>query len=105
MANLGQYLIGALREQGVEHTFGVPGDFVIGLYDIFQRDGRIQPIVMTHEPGAGFAADAYARGKGLGVAMVTYCVGGPELREPCGWGICGKVAGAGGQWRPRHLRA
>ncbi len=76
MHTLGESLITALHEQGVRHTFGVPGDFVIGLYDIFERDGRIQPIVMTHEPGAGFAADAYARCKGLGVAMITYCVGG-----------------------------
>ena len=76
MCTLGDSLITALHEQGVRHTFGLPGDFVIGLYDIFQRDGRIQPIVMTHEPGAGFAADAYARCRGLGVALVTYCVGG-----------------------------
>ncbi len=76
MQMLGEALITALYEQGVRHTFGLPGDFVIGLYDIFEKDGRIQPIVMTHEPGAGFAADAYARCKGLGVALVTYCVGG-----------------------------
>jgi TPP-dependent 2-oxoacid decarboxylase len=76
MSTLGVRLINALYEQGVRHVFGLPGDFVIGLYDIFQRDGRIQPIVMTHEPGAGFAADAYARCKGLGVVLVTYCVGG-----------------------------
>ncbi len=82
MTTLGQYLIDALHEQGVEYTFGVPGDFVIGLYDIFEKDGRIKPIVMTHEPGAGFAADAYARGKGLGVAMVTYCVGGLNCVNP-----------------------
>lgn len=76
MCTLGECLIQTLREQGVEHTFGLPGDFVIGLYDIFERDGRIRPVVMAHEPGAGFAADAYARCRGLGVALVTYCVGG-----------------------------
>src|SRR6059058_3217636 len=31
---------------------------------------------MTHEPGAGFAADAYSRLNGLGLVCVTYCVGG-----------------------------
>ncbi len=31
---------------------------------------------MTHEPGAGFAADAYARLNGIGLVCVTYCVGG-----------------------------
>jgi indolepyruvate decarboxylase len=31
---------------------------------------------MTHEPGAGFAADAYSRLNGIGLVCVTYCVGG-----------------------------
>jgi len=76
MTPLYDYLITALVEAGVKHTFGLPGDFVVTLYDLIERDGRIKPIVMTHEPGAGFAADAYARVKGLGVVLVTYCVGG-----------------------------
>src|SRR5439155_17401914 len=37
---------------------------------------RIKPITMTHEPGAGFAADAYSRLNGIGLVCVTYCVGG-----------------------------
>ena len=37
---------------------------------------------MTHEPSVGFAADGYARMKGLGVACVTYCVGGLNLVNP-----------------------
>ncbi len=76
MITLSEYLIRSLHERGVRHVFGLPGDFVVGLYDIFERDGRLKPIVMAHEPGAGFAADAYARCKGLGVALITYCVGG-----------------------------
>src|SRR5208282_4738112 len=31
------------------------------------------------EQGAGFAADAYARVRGLGVVCVTYCVGGLKV--------------------------
>jgi len=76
MITLSEYLVRSLHKHGVRHVFGLPGDFVIGLYDLFERDGRLKPIVMAHEPGAGFAADAYARCKGLGVALVTYCVGG-----------------------------
>lgn len=34
---------------------------------------------MTHEPAVGFAADAYARVNGLGLACVTYCVGGLNM--------------------------
>src|SRR5271170_5964078 len=34
---------------------------------------------MTHEPSVGFAADGYARVHGLGLACVTYCVGGLNM--------------------------
>ncbi len=34
---------------------------------------------MTHEPSVGFAADAYARVRGLGVALVTYGAGGLNM--------------------------
>src|SRR5207244_9459124 len=36
----------------------------------------IQSIIMTHEPSAGFDADAYSRINGIGLVCVTYCVGG-----------------------------
>jgi indolepyruvate decarboxylase len=41
---------------------------------------------MTREDSAGFAADAYARVRGLGCVCVTYCVGGLSL--------CNSIAGA-----------
>jgi len=34
---------------------------------------------MCDEQGAGFAADAYARARGLGAVCVTYCVGGLKV--------------------------
>jgi indolepyruvate decarboxylase len=39
---------------------------------------------MTHEPSVGFAADAYARLKGLGVALVTYGAGGLNIINSVG---------------------
>jgi indolepyruvate decarboxylase len=71
---VGEYLFKRLRELGVQHTFGIPGDFVLPLYQALERT-PIRPIVVTHEPSAGFAADAYARLKGLGVALVTFGAG------------------------------
>jgi len=71
---VGEYLFHRLKALGVRHTFGIPGDFVLPLYQALERT-PIQPIVVTHEPSAGFAADAYARIKGLGVALVTYGAG------------------------------
>jgi indolepyruvate decarboxylase len=72
---IGQYLIDRLRALGVEHCFGIPGDYVLGLYKMLEAS-PIELVGMTREDSAGFAADAYARIRGLGCVCVTYCVGG-----------------------------
>ncbi len=72
---IGQYLIDRLQALGVEHVFGIPGDYVLGLYKMLE-ESPIELVGMTREDSAGFAADAYARVRGLGVLCVTYCVGG-----------------------------
>ncbi|MHC4352471.1 MAG: alpha-keto acid decarboxylase family protein [Planctomycetota bacterium] len=73
--SIGQYLLDQLYRHGVRHIFGVPGDYVLGLYSLIEKS-PIQIIGTTREDSAGLAADAYARLKGLGVACVTFCVGG-----------------------------
>src|SRR4026207_2507052 len=72
---IGQYLIQRLHAHGVRHVFGIPGDYVLGFYDQLQHS-KLRLVNTCDEQGAGFAADAYARVRGLGVACVTYCVGG-----------------------------
>lgn len=72
---LGEFLFAYLHSKGIEHCFGVPGDFALPTFAWLDKS-PIQAITMSHEPGAGFAADAYARLRGLGLVMVTYCVGG-----------------------------
>lgn len=72
---LGEFLFEYLHRLGVEHCFGVPGDFALPTFAWLDKS-KIQAVTMTHEPGAGFAADAYARVRGLGLVAVTYCVGG-----------------------------
>jgi TPP-dependent 2-oxoacid decarboxylase len=79
--NLTEYLLTRIRELGVDHTFGIPGDFVLPVYAVQDAFG-MATVVCSHEPGAGFAADAYARIKGLGVAMVTYGAGALNLLNP-----------------------
>jgi indolepyruvate decarboxylase len=59
----------------------VPGDFALPTFAWLDRS-RIESITMTHEPGAGFAADAYARLNGIGLVCVTYCVGGLNALNP-----------------------
>src|SRR5215210_3669791 len=75
---IGQYLIARLRACGVEHVFGIPGDYVLGFYEQLQRSD-LKTITTCDEQGAGFAADAYARLRGLGAVCVTYCVGGLKV--------------------------
>jgi len=72
---MGEFLFAYLHSKGVAHAFGVPGDFALPTFAWLEKS-PIQSITMTHEPGAGFAADAYARLHGLGLVCVTYCVGG-----------------------------
>src|SRR3954453_19466006 len=82
---VGQYLIDRLGALGVEHVFGIPGDYILGLYKMLE-DSPIRLVGMTREDNAGFAADAYARVHGLGCICVTYCVGGLST--------CNSIAGA-----------
>src|SRR5882672_11773814 len=72
---LGQFLFDYLHRRGVRHSFGVPGDFALPTFAWLEKS-KIQSITMTHEPAAGFAADAYSRLNGIGLCVVTYCVGG-----------------------------
>src|ERR1044071_5392201 len=76
--SIGEYLIQRLYAHGVRHVFGIPGDYVLGFYDLLSRS-KLRLINTCDEQGAGFAADAYARVRGLGVVCVTYCVGGLKV--------------------------
>lgn len=72
---MGEFLFEYLYRRGVRHSFGVPGDFALPTFAWLEKS-PIESITMTHEPGAGFAADAYSRLNGIGLVCVTYCVGG-----------------------------
>ena len=78
---VGEFLFDYLYDKGVTHAFGLPGDFALPIFRWLDRS-KIKLITMTHEPSVGFAADGYARVKGLGVACVTYCVGGLNMLNP-----------------------
>jgi len=78
---IGEYLIARLQAGGVGHVFGIPGDYVLGFYDLLARSA-LETVTTCDEQGAGFAADGYARLRGLGVVCVTYCVGGLKIVNP-----------------------
>ena len=75
---IGDYLIQQLYAHGVRHVFGIPGDYVLGFYDQLTRS-KLSVVNTCDEQGAGFAADAYARVRGLGAVCITYCVGGLKV--------------------------
>lgn len=77
-STVSEYLIRRLVDYGVEHVFGVPGDYILQFYQQLENS-TLQVINTCDEQGAGFAADAYARLRGLGVVCVTYCVGGLKI--------------------------
>ncbi|NJD69022.1 MAG: thiamine pyrophosphate-binding protein [candidate division NC10 bacterium] len=70
-----RYLFGRFREAGVRHVFGLPGDFFLPFFRALEEEPGIEPVILTHEPSVGYAADAYARVQGLGVAAVTWGAG------------------------------
>ena len=75
---IGSVLLDRLYHLGLHHMFGIPGDYILTLYKLIE-DSPIQIIGTTREDCAGFAADAYARIRGIGGVCVTYCVGGLNI--------------------------
>ena len=74
------FLFDQLWKEGVRQIFGIPGDFVLNLYEALEDDGRFQLVRLSHEPAVGFAADGAARMTGgLGVCCVTYGAGGLNM--------------------------
>ena len=88
--NIGNYLINELYRLNVRHIFGLPGDYILGFYDLLTRS-NIAIINTCDEQGAGFAADAYARMRGIGAVCVTYCVGGLKVLNSTGRSVCRKI--------------
>lgn len=73
-----RYLLQRLQEAGVDHLFGVPGDYNLDFLDEVVAS-PLKWIGTCNELNAGYAADGYARLKGAGAAVVTYCVGGLSI--------------------------
>jgi len=74
-----KFLIERLKNLGLKHVFGVPGDYVLDFYKDLCESNLIDVVNTTDEAHAGFAADAYARINGVGCAVVTYSVGASKL--------------------------
>jgi indolepyruvate decarboxylase len=72
---IGDFLLRRLKEAGVRHLFGVPGDYNLELLQLLQDTGALKWIGTCSELNASYAADGYARLNGLGAVLVTNGVG------------------------------
>lgn len=75
-STLGSHLARRLVEVGITDVFTVPGDFNLTLLDHLIAEPKLKNIGCCNELNAGYAADGYARCKGVGACVVTFTVGG-----------------------------
>ena len=66
-----EYLLRRLKSLGVDHVFGIPGDYILPFFEQLVASD-VSHVAACNELNAGYAADGYARLRGLGVAAVTY---------------------------------
>ncbi|HDR7870193.1 MULTISPECIES: alpha-keto acid decarboxylase family protein [Bacillus] len=69
------YLLDRLSELGIEHIFGVPGDYNLAFLDDVLAHEKLKWIGSCNELNAAYAADGYARIKGIAALITTFGVG------------------------------
>jgi acetolactate synthase I/II/III large subunit len=71
-----QLTVFALEQIGVTHTFGIPGVHNTEIYDELNKSDRIEPVLVTHEGGGAFMADAMSRtSSSIGCMMIVPAAG------------------------------
>lgn len=73
----GQAVVSALKTEGIEHVFGIPGTHNTPLFDGAYGEPAIQVVTVRHEGGASMMAAGYARASGKIAAC--FVVPGPGL--------------------------
>ncbi|KAI1433794.1 thiamine diphosphate-binding protein [Xylaria sp. CBS 124048] len=71
---LADYLFTRLKQLGIDSIHGVPGDFNLNLLDYVVPAG-LKWVGNANELNAAYAADGYARVKGVGAIITTFGVG------------------------------
>ncbi|MGG0154751.1 alpha-keto acid decarboxylase family protein [Bacillus mycoides] len=89
---VGQYLFDCLKLEGITEIFGVAGDYNFTLLDTLECYNGIRFIEGRNELNSGYAADGYARIKGISALITTFGVG--ELS------VCNAIAGANSEHVP-----
>lgn len=72
---IGEFLNLRLKQMGIQHLFGVPGDFNLSYLEQVEADSELEFIGNCNELNAAYAADGYARINGFAALATTYGVG------------------------------
>lgn len=71
-ASVADCVLAHLESEEVDAVFGIPGGNIASFQQALRKHGGIKFVIASHEGGAAFMADGYARSTGkLGVCMVT----------------------------------
>src|SRR6201998_2017059 len=73
--SVADYIIDRLAAEGIEHCFGVAGDYVFPICDAVDGSAKVKWIGCANELNASYAADGYARIRGAAMLATTYGVG------------------------------
>jgi acetolactate synthase-1/2/3 large subunit len=74
--NVALFILKALKQEGIDHIFLVPGGMIDPFLPNYSKAG-VQAVVAAHEGGAAYMADGYARARqSFGVCMG---IGGPGV--------------------------
>lgn len=71
---MAEYLFTRLHQVGIRSIHGVPGDFNLVALDYIPKTG-LKWTGSVNELNAAYAADGYARVKGMGALVTTFGVG------------------------------
>ncbi|EPB2250121.1 indolepyruvate decarboxylase [Citrobacter sp. wls828] len=73
--SVADYLLDRLAGCGIDHLFGVPGDYNLQFLDHVIEHSSVRWVGCANELNAAYAADGYARVVGAGALLTTFGVG------------------------------
>jgi len=73
--SVADYIVERLAAEGIDHCFGVAGDYVFPICDAVDSSAKVKWIGCANELNASYAADGYARIRGAAMLTTTYGVG------------------------------
>ena len=73
--SVADYIVERLAAEGIEHCFGVAGDYLFPICDAVDSSTKVKWIGCANELNASYAVDGYARIRGAAMLATTYGVG------------------------------